>query len=188
MDRFYVVNRKDQGIFVTFLLLGIIGFVGWIVLLLNARTLSEDLKDSHLEMYFLGCFLVFTVVGIIYYFNKRIVIAVDKNVGSVCLEIKDSSLPSPLILNSPFVLSAKWIVIPVTHRLNTRVLFLTVSSSIGEPLVTFTTTLATVDTVPDHFEFINMTDRKDQQNLVKAQLVYTTNKTEELSHYLKVKQ
>jgi len=174
----YSHRKKHSNLFAVLLSFGIISLVSGFVFLFAKKKLSAGMRGAHLDTISLIVFAIFTVLALIVYFRTRIKIEAGYRNGIFVLEVHDRFLPQTLVIGDPYTLSKHWTSQYVRAGINMTILYLTVNSPDGTPLVSFSGMLGAIYKVPDDFE--NASDPHRQL----ADKVYDMGRIRELSGVL----
>ncbi|MCD6068797.1 MAG: hypothetical protein K0S33_3623 [Bacteroidetes bacterium] len=181
----YVLRKKDAGQFVFASVIGVVFMVSWLVFVYGkmAHKLSKGMKD--MDFFCLIGMLIFIALALAIYFTKRFRVNVTGANDKLKLEIKDRTMPRPLVIESPFSLRRQWHTQP-TGKLEMKILYVTVMDPQGTPLVTFSSALGAAYNAPPGFEFINMFNPEERAQLSVAPLVYETGKTLKIEEEIRI--
>lgn len=152
--------------------------VAGLVFLVMQPKMAANLKDKPIPLICFVAMALFTVWGFVVYFTKRFRVTIaQQDDGSLFLEVKDPSLPAPLVVHDPITLSKQWTLVDLGRRNKIKMLYLTVLDPAGNALVTFTGGLGNFYDAPDGFVPIH-----GVHEAMMAQQVYDTGKIQDIAY------
>lgn len=151
--------------------------VAWLVFLATNNNLAANLKDKNLDMYCLAAFILFSVAGTFIAITKKIKINIyqDSN-GSLCIDVQDPELGSPLLIHNPASITKQWTLIDLGRRNKIKMLYVTLCDTQGNAIITFTGALGNFYDAPDGFEHTS------PNQIITAEHIYDTGRIQDITH------
>jgi hypothetical protein len=180
----YVLKKKQSTGIAVLATLAILLLISYMVLLLAGKKLADNMKG--LDFYAGIGSLMFTVLTLIIYFLSRFKVIITGDNRQLYLEVKDTSLTTPLIVEYPFQLECFYHDVHTGSHAKMKKLYVTLVNHKGEPLLTFTGALGATYNAPKAFQHINWLDADDMRRIKLSDKIYDTGKTEEITDNLKI--
>lgn len=149
----YLRNKRHSGALALLFGLALCAAVAWIVFAATSKKMTPGLGKSHTGLYSLAACAFFTAWGLWIFFTKRFRVTIaQQDDGSLLLEIKDPSLRTPLVIHDPVTVTRQWSPVDLGRRNKIKMLYVTVCTPDGVPLVTFTGGLGNFYDAPEGFQ------------------------------------
>ncbi|MES2132248.1 MAG: hypothetical protein V4506_07840 [Bacteroidota bacterium] len=123
--------------------------------------------------YFLLATFLLTAWGFLIYFVRRFKINIYGKDQTLSIEINDRELDAPIVLNYPFTISKQYIRRKNGHAY-IKELFLTFFDKNNVPVLTLKGSLGDVRQVPSRFEYIDISNQAQFQQLKISKSQYAT--------------
>lgn len=178
----HATRKSTSGILAFSLFIAVLGAVAAIVILF-----AGDRAPKGSGPWMIGG-LIATVLGVvtavIVYYTSRIRMTIHSEEHKLLVEVADSKLPEPFVIQYPFTTRMQHTEHYVPRRGHMKRLFYTISDRNDQPQLTFCMELGTIYNPPAISEFINYKLPGESEKLRVAHRVYDSGDTENFAREL----